>query len=1106
MFFSRLALALRARSNLVSRIFLATVQILAIGWFSPGPGLPLDDAWIHQVVARTFAETGTLGYAPGQHGAAATSYLWAALLAIGFKIHLFEPSRWALILNGLATLATGQLLFTILKRTRPRDGLTQVAPGAWSALTFASALFASTSPNILWFACSGMEAMPFVALSLAAIWAATDETKRSRALFAGLSAGALVLLRPDAAPFGGLLAVHAFARKRTERLAPIALPWLACIAIYVGSNLAKTGHAMPSTLSGRRWLWFEMTSGLSRVDLAIDFLDAWATRLSSFTFDTSPAALWVFVGLAAYGAFSLARGAMASWSLGELRASTLAEDAPRLLLIWALFHAAFYALLLPTPGHGGRYQPLTPLLFTSCLPIGTAFLLREIASIANGIGLVTRIRFGWFVALGLAPWVAMVVPVAGALRDANALAVAHIQTTEIGTGHFLNTLPEGAIASFDIGGTGFAAKRRIFDLGGLSDPKTAALMESGRIATWLEANHVRWIVLPEAHETILPTFENYRTRLHIEDNPSLTITPVHEIETPFYKWDPAIRATWNAAPKQVVYEVTYTGHEGPREVGGVAPDARSPIADPARLIPTRERIVAEHMLATLAAWGLPVDVTITSALPARRNVDLAAVPLDPCAIRLGPWGSPVCLPKGAISASDPCAIKLGPWGIAIDGCASVGDPQILRANAYELVGRYLDVGDLAGALKMLPHVIAKTHRRIDPSFHPPLASVMAPDPMGVSLSPMSSGRWGLAVFALVLVTAVAIEKIAARLRPSKHARVESVERVSSPIAATFFLVTLVALTALATLVAGCGPNNDVTRAISRGRGGVEIAIENGGSVDYGAGRAPILEAAWVGDVDILALLLDKGARTDVRDEVDATPLHLAARGRHSAALVVLISAMSAKSSNASCVDCIDLAAGPRRRTALHEAVLATSLESVTMLLRAGANANAIDTFGQTPLHVAASIDPARSVAIAEALLANVANPAGPADPSMPDARGFTALHAAASTGNVPLVTMLASRRSLLEITTPAGETALDVALRYGRDRSAEALLAAGALMKHGVWPPLHQAARMDAVTRAAVLVASGADLSRRVDGKTALDVAAESGSKRVEALLRERAQ
>ena len=116
------------RGDLVSRLVLAVVQAAAIAWFSPGPGLPLDDAWIHQVVARTFADTGTLGYAPGQHGAAATSYLWAALLAIDFKIRLLEPTRWALVLNGLAALATGQLLHSIILRARPEG----VTPRQWT--------------------------------------------------------------------------------------------------------------------------------------------------------------------------------------------------------------------------------------------------------------------------------------------------------------------------------------------------------------------------------------------------------------------------------------------------------------------------------------------------------------------------------------------------------------------------------------------------------------------------------------------------------------------------------------------------------------------------------------------------------------------------------------------------------------------------------------------------------------------------------------------------------------------------------------------------------------------------------------------------------------
>ncbi|HVH42876.1 MAG TPA: hypothetical protein VM925_11055, partial [Labilithrix sp.] len=583
MSFRRLASLVRERGDLLSRLLVAALQVATIAWFSPGRGLPLDDAWIHQVVGRTFAETGTLGYAPGQHGAAATSYLWAALLALNFEVLHVDPTRWALLLNGAATLTTGQLLHSLVLRARPSD----VDRLEWHVTSLVTTLLASISPNLLWFTCSGMEAMPFVALSLTAIWAATDDAaSMRRATFAGFAAGALALLRPEAAPLGGLLAVHAFLRKRHRTIAPIAAPWIVCVAVYVGSNVAKTGHALPSTLAGRRWLWFETSSGLSRGVRALDFLDAWTTRLGTYTFDTGLTVVWILIALAAYGAVRLVR----------TRAS-VSHDGFRLLVVWALFHAAFYALLLPTPGHGGRYQPLTPLLFATCLPLGVALLLREIGRL---VGFADKVGFAWFAALGAAPWIALATPVAQALRHDNALAVAHIQGTELAAGAFVDQLPEGAVASFDIGGIGWASKRRVLDLGGLSDPKTATVLESGRISTWLEENRVRWIVLPQSYEPTLPVFEDYRTRLHLAENPSLRIEPVRSFETPFDKWEPSIRSTWNAAPKQVVYEVRYTNLPGPREVPMDAPDALRSIPDPARLVPARERVVAEHMLAMLA--------------------------------------------------------------------------------------------------------------------------------------------------------------------------------------------------------------------------------------------------------------------------------------------------------------------------------------------------------------------------------------------------------------------------------------------------------------------------------------------------------------------------
>ena len=1019
------------------------MQLAAIGWFSPGRGLPLDDAWIHQVVARTFAETGTLGYAPGEHGAAATSYLWAALLAINFKLLHIEPSRWALVLNGLSALVAAQLLHSLLFRVRPSG----VGEGAWRATSLATTLLAAISPNVLWFVVSGMEAMPFVALSLTAIWAATMEIPRRRdGVVAGVAAGALALLRPEAAPLGGLLAVHALCRKRTRSVAPIAMPWVACVAIYVGSNVLKTGHALPSTLAGRRWLWFEMSSGLSRADRALDFLDAWTTRLGSFTFDTSPAVLWSLVAVAAYGALRLVRG-----SGTPLREAPVSEDGAKLLFVWALFHAAFYALLLPSPGHGGRYQPLTPLLFIMSLSIGTAFVVRELARIA---GATEQLRFGWFTALGVAPWIALAAPVAASLRHANALAVAHIHATEIAAGTFVKELPEGRIASFDIGGSGYASKRPVLDLGGLSDPKTAALLESGRISTWLEANKVRWLVLPQSYEHVLPVFEDYRTRLHLAENASLRLEPIRVFETPFEKWEPSIRATWNAAPKQVVYEVHYTGKPGPRDVPLVAPGALRAIADPTKLVPARERLVAEHMLATLAAWDLLVDIKLTPAAPETLT---------------------------SSGAARSCTISLGWWGFAFEACGSIGDPEVLRTTAYEQAGRYLDAGDLGGALRAIPHVLAEVRRRADAGFHPPLAPLMPPIPGGVFLSPMRAGRFGLVLFAAVLACALVIE-LAAR-KDARLSRLLAILRARGAVLPATALVFISSMTAF-------GPSDDdVARAISRGRGAVEIAIANGGSVDRCNGRVPLLDAAGAGDAEIVALLLARGARVDVSTADGSTALHLAARRGHHAAVTVLAATMKAT---------LDASAGPRRRTALHDAAAAGSVDAVRALVRAGADPKKADSFGQTALHLLGAVDPPRAAEIALLLVE-----AG-ADPHIADARGFTALHAAAVADNVPLVrALLQSRPDLVGVKTPSAETALDVALRYRRDRAAEALLAAGAVVsRDDVWPPLHEAALMDAVDRAANLIASSADTQRRVHDKTALELAIEHGSKRVEALLR----
>ena len=161
---------------------------------------------------------------------------------------------------------------------------------------------------------------------------------------------------------------------------------------------------------------------------------------------------------------------------------------------------------------------------------------------------------------------------------------------------------------------------------------------------------------------------------------------------------------------------------------------------------------------------------------------------------------------------------------------------------------------------------------------------------------------------------------------------------------------------------------------------------------WGAGPAPLVEAAERGDRVSIVALLKQG--TDV---------------------------------NAARVDGL---------TALHAAVYADRLDIVDVLLTAGAKVTAGDRYGVTPLYLAAvngNADVIRRLLVAGA------------DPNGTDAGGETVLMTAARTGNAAALRVLLERGAQVDAREPEfQQTALMIAVREDHDEAVGVLLAAGA--------------------------------------------------------------
>ena len=203
-------------------------------------GLPLDDAWIHLVYARSLAALHGFAFNPGQLETGSTSPLWAMLLV---------PASWASRLFGIGVVIPAKLTGVLVA-----TGASLAAARLLRCLKFglaaevAAGLAIAADPALGFAQVSGMEVMLAGALAL---WALGD-LAAERHLAASFSAALAPLARPELALLTVLVLAVAEWRIYRERASMrarllVMAPTLMLVGGWMLYCLLVSGYPLPST-------------------------------------------------------------------------------------------------------------------------------------------------------------------------------------------------------------------------------------------------------------------------------------------------------------------------------------------------------------------------------------------------------------------------------------------------------------------------------------------------------------------------------------------------------------------------------------------------------------------------------------------------------------------------------------------------------------------------------------------------------------------------------------------------------------------------------------------------------------------------------------------
>jgi len=479
---------------------------LPVRW---GMGFTLDDGWIHLAFARNVARHHVWGFNPGEPTAGVSSILWTLILACGFVVS-DNGVMISCLLNFAAFVALAWLICRmVLEFTTDVAGAER---GRWQTVVMLTIVIACG--NLVWYAFTGMETLVILVLGAGAICASRSYRRYLTAACVLLAA----LVRPEGMIVGVVIALWHLRYGRPRRPGSRHLPLWAVALIAAGGGLLASGlwqyhvsgRFLPTTTLGRSWI-IGWPGGVTVNPLTIVkniawLVGVWGWRVMQFSLGQ---ASLTEMGVPTIFAWCLAALAAVVTAVGFVIYFIRAGTIGLMFLAWSLIQTLAYAIILPTRGHAGRYQPMVLIVALMCFALGSIWLIEAV------------IRSTW-PRLRKLPAVTVIVLLIAATLSSTWLwrrvvcdSLIHFDRVHVATAHWLgdNTPSDATIAAFDIGAIGYLSGRRIMDLSGLIEPQLGRALYDGTMVQQLRRRR------PDFLAMIFPYTDpqRYYRQLHLHE-------------------------------------------------------------------------------------------------------------------------------------------------------------------------------------------------------------------------------------------------------------------------------------------------------------------------------------------------------------------------------------------------------------------------------------------------------------------------------------------------------------------------------------------------------------------------------------------------------------